>query len=139
MRARDHDSIFSIGRKFHPDYGLLLELQALTLVARSYALLTALIARPQATPRFYPAAVEKNLGVAWGQGYCSHSDSFSLRIGSLNFNLPHQYICSYTTLSIHPNGQCLASIMMRHTCKLRSYKSCAGRNEDTCTHTHCTT
>ena len=39
MRARDQSSIFSIGRKFRPDYGLLLELHALTLVARSYALL----------------------------------------------------------------------------------------------------
>ena len=39
MRARDQSSIFSIGRKFRPDYGLLLELHALTLVAHSYALL----------------------------------------------------------------------------------------------------
>ena len=39
MRARDQSSIFSTGGKFHPDYGLLLELHALTLVARSYALL----------------------------------------------------------------------------------------------------
>jgi len=39
MRARDQSSIFSTGRKFRPDYGLLLELHALTLVARSYALL----------------------------------------------------------------------------------------------------
>ena len=30
---------FSTGGKFHPNYGLLLELHALTLVARSYALL----------------------------------------------------------------------------------------------------
>ena len=30
---------FSTGGKFHPDYGLLLELCALTLVACSYALL----------------------------------------------------------------------------------------------------
>ena len=40
MRARDQSSIFSTGGKFRPDYGLLLELHALTLVARSYALLT---------------------------------------------------------------------------------------------------
>ena len=40
MRARDQSSIFSTGGKFHPDYGLLLELHALTLVARSYVLLT---------------------------------------------------------------------------------------------------
>ena len=33
MRARDQSSIFSIGGKFCPDYGLLLELHALTLVA----------------------------------------------------------------------------------------------------------
>ena len=39
MRARDQCSIFSIGGKFRPDYGLLLELHALTLVARFYALL----------------------------------------------------------------------------------------------------
>ena len=39
MRARDYNSIFSTGGKFRPDYGLLLELHALTLVARSYALL----------------------------------------------------------------------------------------------------
>ena len=39
MRAHDQSSIFSTGGKFHPDYGLLLELQALTLVTRSYALL----------------------------------------------------------------------------------------------------
>ena len=39
MRARDQCSIFSIDGKFRPDYGLLLELHTLTLVARSYALL----------------------------------------------------------------------------------------------------
>ena len=39
MRARDQSSIFSTGGKFRPDYGLLLELHALTLVAHSYALL----------------------------------------------------------------------------------------------------
>jgi len=39
MRARDQSSIFSTGGKFRPDDGLLLELHALTLVARSYALL----------------------------------------------------------------------------------------------------
>ena len=39
MRARDQSSIFSIGGKFCPDNGLLLELHTLTLVARSYALL----------------------------------------------------------------------------------------------------
>ena len=39
MRARDQSYIFSTGEKFCPDYGLLLELHALTLVARSYALL----------------------------------------------------------------------------------------------------
>ena len=33
--ARDHCTIFSTGGKFRPDYGLLLELHALTLVARS--------------------------------------------------------------------------------------------------------
>jgi len=39
MRAHDQSSIFSTGGKFHPDYGLLLELHTLTQVARSYALL----------------------------------------------------------------------------------------------------
>ena len=39
MRAHDQSSIFSAGGKFCPDYGLLLELHALTLVARSYVLL----------------------------------------------------------------------------------------------------
>ena len=42
MRAHDQCSIFSTGGKFHPDYGLLLELHVLTLVARSYALLMQL-------------------------------------------------------------------------------------------------
>ena len=42
MRARDQSFIFSTGGKFRPDYGLLLELHALTLVACSYALLPAL-------------------------------------------------------------------------------------------------
>ena len=39
MCAHDQSSIFSTGGKFCPEYGLLLELHALTLVARSYALL----------------------------------------------------------------------------------------------------
>ena len=39
MCARDQCSIFSTSGKFHPEYGLLLELYALTLVTRSYALL----------------------------------------------------------------------------------------------------
>jgi len=39
MRACDQCSIFSTGGKFRPDYGLLLELHTLTLVASSYALL----------------------------------------------------------------------------------------------------
>jgi len=43
MRAHDQCSIFSTGRKFRPDYGLLLELHALTLVARSYVLLMHII------------------------------------------------------------------------------------------------
>ena len=36
MCVRDQCSIFSTGGKFRPDYGLLLELHAPTLVARSY-------------------------------------------------------------------------------------------------------
>ena len=43
MRACDQSSIFTTGGKFHPDYGLLLELHALTLVAHSYALLVVAI------------------------------------------------------------------------------------------------
>ena len=46
MRARYQSSIFSTGGKFCPDYGLLLELHALTLVARSYALLSEAIESP---------------------------------------------------------------------------------------------
>ena len=46
MHAHDQSSIFSTGGKFRPDYGLLLELHALTLVARSYALLVANVRRP---------------------------------------------------------------------------------------------
>ena len=43
MRARDQSSIFSIGGKFRSDYGLLLELHNLTLVACSYVLLHAVV------------------------------------------------------------------------------------------------
>ena len=43
MRTRDQSSIFSTGGKFRPDYGLLLELHALTLVVCSYALLPLVI------------------------------------------------------------------------------------------------
>ena len=39
MRAHDQSFIFSTGGKFCLDYGLLLELHALTLVGHSYALL----------------------------------------------------------------------------------------------------
>ena len=56
MRARDQSSIFSTGGKFCPDYGLLLELHALTLVARSYALLTYV---PSHYRRLELAAVSK--------------------------------------------------------------------------------
>ena len=44
MRARDQCSIFSTGGKFRPNYGLLLELHALTLVTHSYELLVLFIA-----------------------------------------------------------------------------------------------
>ena len=43
MRAHDQSSIFSIGEKFRPDYELLLELHALTLVSRSYVLLDTIM------------------------------------------------------------------------------------------------
>ena len=42
-RAQLHVTIFSTGGKFHPDYGLLLELHALTLVVSSYVLLLRII------------------------------------------------------------------------------------------------
>ena len=48
MCARDQCSIFSTGEKFCPDYELLLELHALTLVAHSYALL--IISSPTSSP-----------------------------------------------------------------------------------------
>ena len=44
MHAHDQSSIFSIGEKFRPDYGLLLELHTLTLVAQSYVLFISAIA-----------------------------------------------------------------------------------------------
>ena len=49
--ARDQHSIFSMVQKFCPDYWLLLELHALTLVTRSYAFLLRDMAngRPQNT------------------------------------------------------------------------------------------
>jgi len=55
MRARDQCSIFSTGGKFHSDYGLLLELHALTLVTRSYPLLMSInhIFLKKGRPRFY--------------------------------------------------------------------------------------
>ena len=37
MRPHDQSTIFSTGGKFRPDYGLLLELHALTLVTHTYA------------------------------------------------------------------------------------------------------
>ena len=43
MCAHDQSSIFSTGRNFRPDYGLLLELHALTLVASSYVPLVQVI------------------------------------------------------------------------------------------------
>ena len=43
MRAHDQCSIFSTGGKFRPDYGLLLELHAFTLVVRSYVLLALFV------------------------------------------------------------------------------------------------
>ena len=43
MCACDQSSIFSSGGKFRSEYGLLLELHALTLVACSYALLDLVI------------------------------------------------------------------------------------------------
>ena len=43
MRARDQCSIYSTSGKFHIDYMLLLEVHALTQVARSYALLIDIV------------------------------------------------------------------------------------------------
>ena len=47
MCARDQSSIFNTGGKFRLDYGLLLELHALTLVDRSYALLVSVMREDQ--------------------------------------------------------------------------------------------
>ena len=75
MRARDQSSIFSTGGKFHPDYGLLLELHVLTLVARSYALLTGhiLYSRKLSRDNFYEfegflAIGESFLRDIWARG-----------------------------------------------------------------------
>ena len=61
MHARDQSFIFSIGGKFRPDYGLLLELHvhALTLVARCYALLhpEAGLAGKESTLKHIPPSV----------------------------------------------------------------------------------
>ena len=77
MRARDQSSIFSTGRKFRPDYGLLLELHTLTLVARSYALLSGFIAFQM---------------LYWGGDRqtcvmpCSSSDRLSLSVRQKDYN-----------------------------------------------------
>ena len=76
MRACDQSSIFSTGRKFCPDYGLL-ELHTLTLVARSYALLSGFIAFQM---------------VYWGGDRqtcvmpCSSSDHLSLSVRQKDYN-----------------------------------------------------
>ena len=64
MRARDQSSIFSTGRKFRPDYGLLLELHAFTLVARSYVLLihVSLVPRLLSPSSFWLLKVSHNRG-----------------------------------------------------------------------------
>ena len=56
MHARDQSSIFSTGGKFRPDYGLLLELHALTLVTRSYALLVVYNVPPYMVYRIMEAS-----------------------------------------------------------------------------------
>ena len=67
MRARDYNSIFNTGRKFRPDYGLLLELHALTLVARSYALLITCMHHLEVDPGEYsePFGVPSSLQTAY--------------------------------------------------------------------------
>ena len=59
MRARDQSSIFSTGGKFRPDYGLLLELHALTLVSRSYALLLTYIVVKNTQSKLLPFQTTK--------------------------------------------------------------------------------
>ena len=61
MHARDQSSIFSTGRKFRSDYGLLLQLHTLTLVARSYAFLLQLWRKSCLISGFAPWQVVSNV------------------------------------------------------------------------------
>ena len=63
MRAHDQSSIFSIGEKFHSDYGLLLELHALTLVARSYALFVVAVCSKRSSYLLSSGIYESPLGI----------------------------------------------------------------------------
>ena len=63
MRACDQSSVFSTGGKFCPDYGLLLELHALTLVARSYALLSLVCIPPNCA--IYPDPSKVFINTNW--------------------------------------------------------------------------
>ena len=68
MRAHDQSSIFSTGGKFRPDYGLLLELHALTLVARSYALLLQVTVVHASQQKVLPLIVRKDKDLAsWAE------------------------------------------------------------------------
>ena len=60
MCARDQSSICSTGGKFRSDHGFLLELHALTLVDRSYALLLNLM---MFLPFFFALGIIENNGL----------------------------------------------------------------------------
>ena len=62
MHARDQSSIFSTGGKFCHDYGLLLELHALTLVGHSYALLGVV---PVSLPKAGEFVQQTPVGSLW--------------------------------------------------------------------------
>ena len=83
--ACDHCTIFSNGGKFRPDYGLLFELHAFTLVARYYALL------PSNRSITFPCVILKVVNglqdEAWEQN-CVHGT-----------NPPP--LCSHSTLYVH--------------------------------------
>ena len=83
MRARDQSSIFSTGRKFRPDYGLLLELHALTLVARSYALLILMIFKAhQEKGVANTGCVPIKSMLSWGNVVCKKSEQVTLHLMS---------------------------------------------------------
>ena len=109
VRARDQSSIFSAGGKFRPDYGLLLELHALTLVARSYALLL---------PHTHVAVPDRNQMLFHHEFQAHHQDQstvlFNIHQGWSSYALHtvdasdiHLNAVKYKTLSRLPHVQIL--------------------------------